>query len=82
MRKNVKYIRKIGIFLLVLLLIFIPIQTFALVNVTGGYVGINDYSKCTYGSRAGANYITELDEILPCGLCQSRYYLFSKLFIY
>ena len=45
MRKNVKYIRKIGIFLLVLLLIFIPIQTFALVNVTGGYVGINDYSK-------------------------------------
>ena len=51
MRKNVKYIRKIGIFLLVLLLIFIPIQTFALVNVTGGYVGINDYSKCTYGRQ-------------------------------
>ena len=83
MRKNVKYIRKIGIFLLILILIFIPIQTFALVSVTGGYVGINDYSKCTYGSRAGANYITELDEILHVasanpGITYSRSYSYTN----
>lgn len=36
-------------------------SAFALTSVTGGYNGISSYSQCTFGDRAGANYVNNFE---------------------
>ena len=60
--KNNSYCLKICIVCLIISLI--PVKTFALTNVSGGFAAINNYSYCGYENRAGVNYVNELEEIL------------------
>lgn len=47
----------ISLIIAVCMLICMSIDAFAVPAVTGGFAGINNYSYCEFGNRAGASYM-------------------------
>ena len=62
--KNNSYSICLKICIICLIISLIPVKTFALTDVSGGFAAINNYSYCGYENRAGVNYVNELEEIL------------------
>lgn len=54
----------ISLIIAVCMLFCMSIDAFAVPAVTGGFAGINNYSYCEFGNRAGASYVANLNSAL------------------
>lgn len=54
----------ISLIIAVCMLFCMSIDAFAVPAVTGGFAGINNYSYCEFGNRAGASYVANFNSAL------------------
>lgn len=60
MKLQKRAIKTIGLIMLCCVMLSPLHNAAAAVNVTGGFAGVSNYGKCSYGNRAGRQYVTNL----------------------